>query len=133
MTFEIPPKAQKKLAEQSAAVTAPEAEAELEPRPGSEADASPTGPTSPDTASSSSETPEDGAAMTPAVPFALCLFCGRDIVSRRTAYQKVEGFERPRRAGGTNAVRLRTLVDVWACDRCVDLKAAGRDGQGELL
>lgn len=53
-----------------------------------------------------------------------CTFCG-DTVDPKQDYRRVEGWERARAAGGTNAVRLRRPTDVWACRFCVDKEARG--------
>lgn len=70
--------------------------------------------------------PEDGQP--------LCFYCGSAIESMRFAYRRVVAWERKRRAGGTNAVRLREPLDEYACAPCVDAVAAGRDpGQRAML
>ena len=63
-----------------------------------------------------------------------CVFCGEQVDpnSRRT-WRKVEGFERHRDAGGTNAIALRHQLDVWACDPCISKQKTGlAPGQGTL-
>jgi hypothetical protein len=54
-----------------------------------------------------------------------CIFCGDAIYDTDTAYRKVEGFERKRGGGGTNALRLRVPKDEWACAMCVDRESRG--------
>jgi hypothetical protein len=46
------------------------------------------------------------------------MFCGTK-VDTRTAYRKVQGWEHPRKAGGTNALALREPFYEWACDMCI--------------
>lgn len=63
-----------------------------------------------------------------------CVYCGCEIASPRSAYRRVQAWERKRRAGGTNAVRLREPLDEYACAPCVDALAAGRPiGQAAIL
>jgi hypothetical protein len=50
---------------------------------------------------------------------AKCTFCSAQITPSRD-YRKVEGFERKRDGGGTNAIRLRVVKDEWACMHCID-------------
>ena len=52
------------------------------------------------------------------------MFCDAPIDPARD-YQKVEGFERRRAGGGTNAIRLRHPLPAWACVGCVVSQAAG--------
>jgi hypothetical protein len=53
-----------------------------------------------------------------------CTFCGGRISVTRD-YQRVEGYERRRNQGGTNALRLRQPKGEWACTSCVDKEARG--------
>lgn len=53
-----------------------------------------------------------------------CVFCGRE-VNPDVDYREVTGFERYRKAGGTNAIRLRKPGERWACTPCVDRMAKG--------
>lgn len=61
-----------------------------------------------------------------------CAFCGRPIDRPTTAYQKVEGWDRHRRAGGTNALTLRRPLPEYACEGCIAIQKAGA-GQESLL
>lgn len=64
---------------------------------------------------------------------AFCTFCGAEINPARD-YRKVTGFERHRSQGGTNAIRLREVHDVWGCRSCVERSAKGiSPQQGGLL
>jgi hypothetical protein len=58
-----------------------------------------------------------------------CTFCGVALPSLQLAWRKVEGFTQPRKQGGTNALRLRRELDVYACTTCVDKAARGIDPQ----
>lgn len=70
--------------------------------------------------------PEDGLPV--------CVYCRATIESTRHAYRRVVAWERKRKQGGTNAVRLREPLDEFACSRCVDAIADGRDpGQRPML
>jgi hypothetical protein len=53
-----------------------------------------------------------------------CEFCSRPISTTRD-YQLVEGYERKRDGGGTNALRLRRPKGKWACMFCIDKEAKG--------
>jgi hypothetical protein len=76
---------------------------------------------------------EDEPLRTAAGGVPLCCFCGSAIPSTRYAFRKVEGFERQRKQGGTNSLRLRRTLDEFACSRCIDEVSAGRDpSQGAL-
>lgn len=62
-----------------------------------------------------------------------CIYCEKEIDPSRD-YRKVEGFERSRSGGGTNAIRLREPKDEWACAPCVDKLSRGiAPEQGSLL
>lgn len=67
------------------------------------------------------------------MPDHACPFCGC-AVTPRDAYRKVTGWERVHRpAGGTNAIKLREPLEVFACRPCIDLQASGISvGQGTL-
>ncbi len=66
-----------------------------------------------------------------------CCECGEhkiDLSRRRSYYQKVEGWERFREGGGTNALSIRRPFDVFMCVRCMDRALAGvPSGQGSLV
>ncbi len=62
-----------------------------------------------------------------------CVMCGAEILSERTAFRKVIGYERHRDQGGTNAVRLRQVTDEWACPSCVDKEAMGVSAHQQAL
>lgn len=47
-----------------------------------------------------------------------CCFCGAAIMPALD-YRRVSGFERSRKAGGTNALALREPSNEWACSGCV--------------
>ena len=52
----------------------------------------------------------------------------------RSVWQKVEGWERPRVGGGTNAIALRKPVQEWMCATCMVRKKEGLGvNQGSLL
>lgn len=82
----------------------------------------------------SADVGEEAAGPTVVGGVALCVYCGAEIPSPLHAYRRVVAWERKRRQGGTNAVRLREQLDEYACARCVDAVAAGRDpGQAAIL
>jgi len=60
------------------------------------------------------------------------VFCGGE-VSERTGYRRVTGWEKRRRAGGTNAIVMREPQPIWACFTCIELKRTGHEGQESLL
>ena len=69
-----------------------------------------------------------------------CWFCAQDGKTTELdpeasmTYRKVTGWERPRLAGGTNAVALRAPHDEWACWECIHKQGRGIPvGQGSLL
>jgi hypothetical protein len=62
-----------------------------------------------------------------------CESCDEPIPSIQDAWQKVEGYERPRRGGGTNHVALRETFNVFVCNRCMTLLRAGLDAKQETL
>jgi hypothetical protein len=53
-----------------------------------------------------------------------CIYCRAEI-NPDVDYRKVEGFEQRRTQGGTNAIRLRKSLDVWACAHCVGRASKG--------
>lgn len=61
-----------------------------------------------------------------------CSFCGNAISVNRD-YRKVEGFERRRNQGGTNALRLRQPKSEWACTSCIDKESRGVSARQEGL
>lgn len=61
-----------------------------------------------------------------------CAFCGLPIDRPGTAYQKVEGWERHRRGGGTHALALRRPLQEYACEGCIAVEKAA-PGQDSLL
>lgn len=64
-----------------------------------------------------------------------CELCPRDILphEERHAYRLVQGWAKPREAGGTNALALREDLGPRAHASCVRLKADGiAVGQGTL-
>lgn len=63
-----------------------------------------------------------------------CENCGTEIVEYRKAWQKVEGWARPRKGGGVNALALRKAVQEFMCDACmIRLKLFGESKQESLL
>lgn len=60
-------------------------------------------------------------------PEVRCFYCGELIPSSRGAHARVTGWEKARKAGGTNALRVRERTGEWAHDRCVDMKSRGHD------
>lgn len=48
-----------------------------------------------------------------------CSFCGREVPSLRTGYQRVQGWTKPRAAGGANQITGRELLPEYACELCV--------------
>ena len=56
-----------------------------------------------------------------------CELCGKPISEsdEHYAYHRVSGWERGRKAGGTNAIRCRERDGAMAHERCVDKDAAG--------
>lgn len=63
-----------------------------------------------------------------------CYYCGESLDADRTGvYQLVRGWERRRKSGGTNAIRLPERADRWACHACIEIRAAGFvEGQDSL-
>ncbi len=62
-----------------------------------------------------------------------CAICGDPLRTvDQGVYRYVEGWEKNRDQGGTNALRLRKPHDSWAHGHCVDAKVHGREGQSEL-
>lgn len=55
-----------------------------------------------------------------------CSFC-REPVSENTAYQRVEGWTKPRAAGGANQITLRELQPQFCCYACMAKLRAGLD------
>lgn len=53
-----------------------------------------------------------------------CVFCG-GAINHVSDYRRVEGFERHRSEGGTNALALRKATEEWACSACVDRAKRG--------
>lgn len=77
--------------------------------------------------------PEQAEPEEPTGGVLRCAICGAEIASVRIAWRKVVGYERPRKQGGTNAIRLRRPVDEYACEICVTRLRAGVDpAQGTL-
>ena len=73
--------------------------------------------------------------MTSARLLVACALCGEpvDAYSRLT-YRRVVGWEKPRSAGGTNALALRQPLNTYAHSECIDKARRGIDAkQGVLL
>lgn len=52
-----------------------------------------------------------------------CLFCGEVLdADAAGVYQYVRGWERRRTGGGTNAIRLPTRENKWACHACIEAR-----------
>jgi hypothetical protein len=50
-----------------------------------------------------------------------CTFCGATLdADAPGTYQWVSGWERRRKQGGTNALRLAERQGKWACPACID-------------
>jgi hypothetical protein len=65
---------------------------------------------------------------------AYCHFCGESLdADRPGVYQYVEGWERRRAQGGTNAVRLPKRLTRYACHSCIEIRVHGLEGQSELF
>ena len=64
-----------------------------------------------------------------------CALCGEPLVPGETVYEEVTGWAARRRAGGTNAVRVRRTTGAVACASCVDDLDRGVDPrtQGSML
>src|ERR1700704_2190078 len=63
----------------------------------------------------------------------LCLYCKKPVDANKD-YRKVEGWEKSRSGGGTNAIRLREPKDEWECTSCIDSHGRGISlEQGSLL
>jgi hypothetical protein len=55
-----------------------------------------------------------------------CHLCGRDLTTTHMGvYRFVEGWEKVRSQGGTNAISMRKVHDQWAHGTCVELKSRG--------
>ena len=53
-----------------------------------------------------------------------CHFCGREVKTTDLGvFRFVEGWEKVRSQGGTNALSLRNSADRWAHGTCVELKS----------
>jgi hypothetical protein len=67
----------------------------------------------------------------------ICELCGKAMNSydlEHTAYRFVSGWEKPRTAGGTNALALREVTDKRAHAACVRLVSDGINvGQAALI
>ena len=61
-----------------------------------------------------------------------CDRCGEGIAEWSKAWQKVEGWERHRKAGGTNALALRAPLQEFMCEACMIKEKLGW-GQDSLL
>lgn len=59
-----------------------------------------------------------------------CPFCLKPVEG--PSYHEVLGWERDRKQGGTNALRLRERTGKQAHQWCVDRAVEGRTGQQEL-
>ena len=63
-----------------------------------------------------------------------CDLCGAKLeTTQLSSCRYVEGWEKNRNSGGTNAIHLRKTHDRWAHWTCVQLAQKGRLGQEELL
>lgn len=64
-----------------------------------------------------------------------CALCGKPInTTAGRWYQRVVGWDQPRKGGGSNKITLKEHTGVYACAPCVDTKRTGvLPGQGELL
>lgn len=63
-----------------------------------------------------------------------CHFCGDQLdTSMGRVSQFVSGWERRRRAGGTNAIILRKVHPQWACYECIEKLRAGIDPAQQRL
>lgn len=67
-------------------------------------------------------------------PDHVCTFCGHEVSSLRTGFQRVQGWTRPRAAGGANQITGRELLPEYACDRCIGrLRDGLSPGQASLV
>lgn len=62
-----------------------------------------------------------------------CHFCGKQITTMSSAYNRVIGWERKREAGGTNALALREPQPEWAHSWCIDMQKAQIPGQEPMF
>lgn len=64
-----------------------------------------------------------------------CEHCGREIdPTSHGVWQKVEGWEHHRAAGGTNALALRRPIQAWVHGECmVAMKQGAKVNQKSLL
>lgn len=80
------------------------------------------------------EPPDPQPEPTPTGSSRYCAFCGLDLVSTRNCFQAVEGWTRPRSAGGANQITARRLRDEYACGDCIGKLRRGIDpGQERIL
>jgi len=64
----------------------------------------------------------------------VCPLCGQSIdPTSPYVWQRVEGWERKRKQGGTNAIALRRTRQEWAHPACVTLARDGYSGQETIL
>ena len=62
-----------------------------------------------------------------------CAFCRHEVDPlEATTYQRVSGWERRRKGGGTNTIALRKTQQEWAHGKCVAREAQGLSNQGRL-
>lgn len=57
-----------------------------------------------------------------------CSFCGEEY-PETSMYQRVSGWERPRKQGGTNHIHERETEDRYACRTCIELRKLGVHAQ----
>lgn len=63
-----------------------------------------------------------------------CHYCGDPVdTDARTTFQRVEGWERKRDQGGTNAIIGRQVRQSWACYTCIDRLRHGIDPAQQTL
>jgi len=62
-----------------------------------------------------------------------CPFCHKDVETGERYYSEVLGWEASRKAGGTNALRLRSKTGSVAHWLCVDRSVQGFAGQQRLI
>ena len=63
-----------------------------------------------------------------------CVFCNLELDSDQPGvYQRVTGWERLRKQGGTNAIRLPQRQYEWACGDCIELRVRGMATQPQLF
>jgi hypothetical protein len=58
-----------------------------------------------------------------------CSICDRPVKPKAPNYRKVVGWEQVRKAGGANAITLRSELGVWAHSSCMEAEKLGLGDQ----